>query len=528
MRPVDPDLIRRSGSIRSAVVVTVLTGLLAAAASVVQAGAAAAVVTRAFLQQQSLAQLTANIAVFAVAWLLRITLGTLQDVWVKRSGLRAVAALRRDVAQASVAAPTPVDFALLSRGIDALEIYVARYLPQLVLAVLVPLGLGAVVLAKDWWSAVILLVTLPLIPLFMALIGWFTEGAVTRQWIAVSRITDVIADLFDGLADLVIFDRATTQASLIRRLGTDAANATMRVLRVSFISSFALELIATIAVAIIALGIGLRLVNGDMDLETGLMVLILAPEVYLPMRQVGTQFHAAVDGLEAWSQAQPVLTATNYRSRTLNGPIDMLLLDGLRTGHAVPLREPLNLMLRRGTMTAITGASGAGKSTLLRTLAGLAQPLAGSVRVAGLALHELREDSWFPRIAYVPQDPWLGHGTVLEALQRGTDAEASRCIDAMRSVGLEDLPLQSAIDDLGHGVSVGQRRRIALARCLLRPCDVVLLDEPTAAVDASSEERILGLLTQWRAEGAIIVAVAHRPAIVQMADHVLRLGGDVQ
>lgn len=527
MRPVDPELIRRSGSIRSAVGVTVLTGLVAAAASVVQAGAAAAVVSRAFLEHQPLAQVQGFVAAFAGAWLVRASANAVQDVWARRAGLRAVAALRCEVALAygSTSANPDASFALMSRGIDALEVYVSRYLPQLVLATLVPLGLGLVVLQRDWWSAVILLVTIPLIPLFMALIGWFTEGAVTRQWQAVGRITQVIDDLFNGLADLVIFDRAKAQAALIRRLGGDAADATVRLLRISFLSSFALELIATIAVAMIALGIGLRLTNGELDLETGLMVLILAPDVYLPLRLVGTQFHAAVEGMEAWAQAQPLLRDTSARTAVIGGPLGTVTLRGVTSGYGVPLHQPLNLELLPGTITAITGRSGVGKSTLLRTLAGLAHPLSGSVEAGGRAIHVLRDDAWFPRIGYVPQDPWLGHGTVHDALVRGTEASAAACAAALAEVGLADLPLDAAIDDLGRGVSIGQRRRIALARYRLRPCELLLLDEPTAAVDAASEQRILELLEVWRGDGTIIVAVAHRPALVSVAQQVIRLGG---
>lgn len=507
--------------------VTVLTGLIAAAASVVQAAAAAAVITRAFLEHTALEQLQGFVVTFAAAWLVRVSANTVQDVWARRSGLRAVASLRREVALAYAGSSQAPDetFALLSRGIDALEVYIARYLPQLVLAVLVPVGLGVVVLQRDWWSAVILLVTIPLIPLFMALIGWFTEGAVTRQWLAVGRITNVIEDLFNGLADLVIFDRAKAQASLIRRLGGDAASATMKMLRISFLSSFALELIATISVAMIALGIGLRLTSGEMDLETGLMVLILAPDIYLPIRLVGTQFHAAVEGMEAWAQAQPMLTEVDERTARLGSRVQLIALHNVEVGYDAPLQAPLSLQLLPGTLTAITGHSGAGKSTVLRTIAGLVRPLTGSIEVQGLAVHTIRDDDWFPRVGYLPQDPWLGHGTIRDALTRGITASDDACRAALDAVGLVDLDLGAPIDDLGRGVSIGQRRRIALARYRLRPCEVLLLDEPTAAVDAESEERVLGLLETWRSEGVIIVAVAHRSALVKAAQQVVHLAG---
>ena len=527
MRPIDPALIRRSGSIRVAIIATVLTGLVAAAASVIQAGAAAAVITRVFLKHAELAAVRGYLIAFACAWLVRAAVNSAQDVIARQGGLRAVAQLRREVALAygSADATPESTLALLSRGIDALEIYVARYLPQLVLAVLVPIGLGAYILSNDLWSAVVLVITIPLIPLFMALIGWFTEDAVTRQWAVVGRITDVIEDLFSGLPDLVIFDRAKAQAKLIQDLGSQAASATMKVLRISFLSSLALELLATISVAIIALGIGLRLTNGEIGLEAGLAVLILAPDVYLPIRQVGTQFHAAVEGIGAWQQAQQLLAIEDERTVSCPASIDTIGLRDLVSGYATGLHAPINIELTAGTLTVITGRSGVGKSTLLRTIAGLAAPLKGSVEIGNVDTRTIRERDWFSRVAYVPQDPWLGHGTVREALTRGFAATDDECNAALSSVGLADLALDAHVDDLGSGVSIGQRRRVALARYRLRNCSLLLLDEPTAAVDAESEAAILRLLEQWCADGAIVVAVAHRAALIQAAHQVMHMDG---
>ncbi len=527
MRPVDPELIRRSGPIKGAIVTTVFTGLVAAIAAVVQAASAAAVISRAFLKHEPVASLTTPLIAFAVAWLLRSTANTVQDVWARRSGLRAVAALRQEIAGAYARsdATTTAMFPLLSRGIDALEVYVARYLPQLVLAVMVPVGLGAWILRNDGWTAIVLVITIPLIPVFMALIGWFTDAAVTKQWSAVGRITDVIGDLFTGLPDLIIFDRARAQADVIRKLGTDATHATMRVLRISFLSSFALELIATISVAIMALGIGLRLTSGRIDLETGLMILILAPDVYLPLRLVGTQFHAAVEGMEAWNQALPMLQSEQSSGAVLTGPVDAVTLDGLVCGYGKALHEPLSLRFERGTLTAITGHSGVGKSTLLRTITGLIPALAGSVSVNEQPVQSFDERVWFQHVGYVPQEPWLGHGTVRDALTAGSPRAEAACLEALQSVGLHELSLDARIDDFSGGVSIGQRRRIALARYRLRDCDVLLLDEPTAAVDAESESAILELLEQWRAQGAIVIVVAHRAALVKAATKVVHLGG---
>lgn len=526
MRPIDPALIRTSGSTRNAVSITVLTGLVAAAASVVQAGAAAAVVARVFLEGFTLEAMQTQLITLAIAWTVRSLAITVQDVWARYAGLRAVAELRAATARsyATTTAPTENALALLTRGIDAIEIYVARYLPQLVLAVIIPAGLGGYILSRDVWTAVIIALTIPLIPVFMALIGWFTDGAVTRQWQAVGRITDVINDLFAGLPDLVIFNRAAAQARTIQRLGTDAANATMKVLRISFLSALALELLATISVAIVAVGIGLRLVNGEMDLETGLLVLILAPDVYLPIRLVGTQFHAAVEGIGAWEQAQPILEQQPTRTTALRERIASLDVCDVVVGYDAPLTPALSFTCTPGTVTAIVGPSGVGKTSLLRTIAGLRPTLGGDVRVNQASVLSIDERDLFRRIAYLTQDPWLGHGTVRDALTRGSSATDDECQHVLAEVGLAELYLNTRIDDLGSGVSVGQRRRIALARYRLRRPDVLLLDEPTAAVDAASEERILHLLEQWKSEGTIVIAVAHRPALVSIADQVIRIG----
>jgi thiol reductant ABC exporter CydD subunit len=421
---------------------------------------------------------------------------------------------------------------LATKGIDAVEPYVARYLPQLVIALVVPLTVGVAILTQDLQAAIICALTAPLIPVFMALIGMYTQTATAKQWSTLSVLSGHFLDVVAGLPTLKAFGRERAQSARMADVDARYRRATLGVLRVSFLSSFVLEVLATVSVAIVAVSIGLRLVNGDLDLRTGLTVLILAPEVYLPIRMVGAQFHAAADGIDAAEQVFEILeTAPALAGGSTVVPEGDVVVDGVGVtypGAEVVALVPTSLTLQAGRVVALVGPSGAGKSTLLAVLQGFVSPTQGEVRVGGAPLAGLEPASWHRRIGVVAQDPVLVGPTVADdvRLRRPTASDAA-VLDALRAAGLDPATLPDGagtrVGDLASDVSAGQRRRIALARVLLDPPSVVLLDEPTAGLDDGAEADVVAALRRVADGGAAVLVVAHRPSLVASADVVVAL-----
>nr|WP_203616025.1 thiol reductant ABC exporter subunit CydD [Streptomyces sp. SID13726] len=422
--------------------------------------------------------------------------------------------------------------ALATRGVDALDDYFSRYLPQLGLAVVVPVAVLARIVTEDWVSAAIIVGTLPLIPVFMVLIGWATQSRMDRQWRLLSRLSGHFLDVVAGLPTLKVFGRAKAQADSIRRITGEYRQATMRTLRIAFISSFALELLSTLSVALVAVTIGMRLVHGEMTLYDGLVVLILAPEAYLPLRQVGAQYHAAAEGLAAAEEIFAVLETPVPASGTGAVPAGALAFEQVtvrypgRSGDAV---TDVSFEVAPGETVALVGPSGAGKSTLLSVLLGFVRPAEGRVRIGGAALDEVDLEEWHSRIAWVPQRPQLFAGTIAENVRLARpDADESAVRRALADAGALEfvtaLPqgTDTVLGEDGTGLSAGQRQRLALARAFLADRPVLLLDEPTAALDGATEAEVVAAVRRLSA-GRTVLLVVHRPALLGVADRVVRL-----
>ncbi|MFF4156841.1 thiol reductant ABC exporter subunit CydD [Streptomyces sp. NPDC001678] len=540
MKPVDPRLLRHAAATRFFLAASVVLGLAGAGLVIAQAMLVAEVVTGAFQRGLTARDLGLPLALLAAVALGRAAVAWLTELAAHRASAAVKSALRtRLLEHATRLGPgtrnTGELTTLATRGIDALDDYFARYLPQLGLAAVVPVAVLARIVSADWVSALVIVLTLPLIPLFMALIGWATQGRMDKQWRLLSRLSGHFLDVVAGLPTLKVFGRAKAQAEAIRAITADYRRATLRTLRLAFLSSFALELLSTLSVALVAVGIGMRLVHGELDLYTGLMVLVLAPEAYLPLRQVGAQYHAAAEGLAAADEVFAVLETEPAPAGTLPAPDARgaaLTVDRLVVRHAgrdTPSLAETSFAVRPGETVAVTGPSGVGKSTLLNVLLGLEQPASGRVFVGDADLASLSPESWRDQVAWVPQRPHLFAGTIAEnvrlARPGATDAqvrEALRAAGALEFVSMLPQGTDTRLGEDGSGLSAGQRQRLALARAFLADRPVLLLDEPTAALDGETEAAVVEAVRRLAA-GRTVVLVVHRPALLAVADRVVRL-----
>lgn len=550
MRPLDPRLLRHARATRWFIVAAVVIGTAAALLVVAQAFLVARVVVAGFQAGADLAQVGADLVLVAAIAVGRAALAWAGESVGHRAAADATSQLRLQVVRrvledgpAGGAGRDPGQLAtLVTRGSAALDDYFSRYLPQLVLAVVVPLVGGVAILTQDPLSALIVAVTLPLIPGFMILIGSYTQARVDRQWGTLGVLAGHFLDVVAGLPTLKAFGRARAQADTIRRIGEQYRASTMGVLRVSFLSSLALELLATLSVAVLAVAIGLRLVEGTMDLRAGLVVLILAPEVYLPLRLVGMHFHAAAEGLGAAERMFAVLEAPRPAGGTVRVDAASATLRvrdlAVRHGERWAIRGA-SFDIAPGRVTAIVGPSGCGKSTVLAVLMGLVgapeAEVSGTVEVVDAAgtragLGELDLPAWRAQVGWVPQSPAMLAGTCADNVRLGrdgfTDADVAA---ALRAAGLDprELPvgLATVIREDGGGVSVGQARRIGVARALLGDPAILLLDEPTAALDGTREADVSRTVAALASRGRTVVVVTHRPSVVALADDVVALAG---
>ena len=535
VRGFDRRLLVYARSTRTFLVASVVVQAVQALLIVAQAFLIAGVIVRVFTEGADLAGVMPEVVRLAVVIGLRALVAFLAEWLAHRTAATAISELRMSawrhmmgLGPAWLSTQRTGELAqLLVRGVGALEAYYARYLPQLVLAVVVPLIVGTAILTEDVLAAVIVALTVPLIPVFMVLVGWVSQSRVDRQWRWLSVLGNHFLDVVEGLPTLKAFNRAQHQVGQIRAVGEEHRRATMGVLRITFLSALVLELLSTLSVALIAVSIGVRLVAGDMTLMAGLTVLILAPEVYLPLRMVGQHFHAAAEGADAADRVFAVLEQQPPTTGTadLATPDADITLESVTLGYdEQPVVMDLTATIPAGRITVINGPSGAGKTTVLNALLGFLPARSGRVLVGSQDLAHVDVRQWWREIAWVPQSPQLLPATLRENLTMGQDTDAAEVLRQTRlAEWVEALPdgLDTVIGEGGRPVSVGQARRIALARALLRRSRVLMLDEPTAGVDPQSERAIVDVL---REVDATVVVVGHRSAINDIADHTIAVG----
>ncbi|GAA2552688.1 thiol reductant ABC exporter subunit CydD [Pseudonocardia hydrocarbonoxydans] len=532
MRPLDPRLLRHASAARRYVVLAAALAVATAGLVLVAAELLARAVDAAFLGGAGPGALAPLLLGLLATVTARAVLAWAGEVAAHRASGDVIRQLRSRLVGHVLALgprhpglpPTGELATLATRGLDGLEGYFSRYLPTLLVAATVPAAVAGRILFADPLSGLVVGLTVPLIPIFMILVGLHTERSTRRQWRTLAVLGHHFLDLVAGLDVLVAFGRARHQSGRLHELAESYRRATMRTLRVAFLSALVLELLATLSVALVAVSIGLRLVDGRLDLVTALVVLILAPEVYLPLRAVGARFHDSAEGLAAAAEVFAVLeTPLTGSGRRIPAPdpsrvavrFDGVVVEG-RGGRVL---DGLDLVLDPGTVLGVRGPSGSGKSTLVDLLLGLRRPDGGRVTVGGVDLADIDPDAWTRRVAWVPQRPVLVRGTVADNIRTGVpDAPDARVAAAAAAAAL-DVPLDRDVGEDGNGLSTGQQRRVALARAVLADRPLLLLDEPTEGVDADTEAAIVAALPGIAA-GRTVVLVSHRAELLAACDRV--------
>ncbi|MEV1246706.1 thiol reductant ABC exporter subunit CydD [Nonomuraea sp. NPDC050022] len=550
-------LMRAEQSVRRHLTVTFAAAMAAGLLVLVQAELLAGVLSGRFT--------TVALAGLAAVVGLRALLGWTQGIFAGRTATGVKSALRhrllarlRELGPARLAGHRSGELVTLTgRGLDRLDAYLTGYLPSIAVAAVVPLAVLVRLFAADLASAVIVLVTLPLIPLFGALVGMTTKAVTEQQFRALSRLGGHFLDVVRGLPTLRAFGRARYQATVIQQVAEAHRATTMRTLRVAFLSSLVLELCASLSLALVAVPIGLRLLGGSLDLTTALLVLLLAPEAYLPLRAMGTRFHASMEGVAAADAAFAVLDAEPtavHDAKPAAGPDAEPAAVGAATprkrlpqgaeapsirledvtvrypGRDDPALEHVSLTIEPGERVALVGASGGGKSTLLHLILGFVQPSEGRVLVDGTDLRELDLDAWRDRLAFVPQRPHLFATSVAGNIRLGAPSASLEQVRQAAAAAYADDFIQAlpdgydtAVGERGANLSAGQRQRVALARAFCRPdTSVLLLDEPTARLDGRSEAAVVTATADLARDRTAII-VAHRPAMIDLADRVVRI-----
>ena len=577
MRPVDRRLLQQAGAARGYLIFTVVLGLISAILVLSQAGLLARALSGA-ARGRGLGALSWTLIALLAVVLARAAAAGGGEVAALRAAATVKSQLRRKLtAHALRLGPAWLDrqpvgeiATVATKGLDALDAYFARYLPQLVLACVVPLAVLARILAADWISAVLIAVTLPLIPVFAVLVGLHTRAQTQRQWRLLAALGGHFLDVVEGLPTLKVFGRASTQAAIIGRVTSEHRTATMSTLRVAFLSSLVLELAAALATALVAVEVGLRLLGGHLSYQTALVILLLTPEAYLPLRNVGAQFHASMEGVAAAGRVLDILDvplpqvpagapagpepasppplsppgapACALPARALPARVpparrpdlrrDLIALTDVTLaypGRDEQALDRVSLTIRPGERIALTGPSGAGKTTLLALLLRFLDPASGRIEAGGTDLLMIPASWWRRQLAWVPQHPYLFAGTAAQNIALGRPGAGRPAVEqAAAAAGaagfIEDLPAgyDTPLGERAARLSAGQRQRIALARAFLRDAPLLLLDEPTAHLDPQSAAGIRGAIETLMA-GRTVILVTHDPGVARHAKRVIRI-----
>lgn len=530
MKLIDPRLFRLSRSSRGLIYVAVISAIFITLTTIAQAFLLADLITGAFQRNLNFAVLQDTLFVLIGVFAARIAFTYVGERYTSQISHRIRVDLRQALfAQMSKNASVlnvyfgPARLALIStRAIANLEPYFTRFVPQIFIATSVPLIVGLTIAFLDLVSGIILLFTVPLIPFFGFLIGKYTSQATQKRWRTLGILSGYFLDLLSGLNTLKLFGRDQAQGEQIAQIGDRYRKETMRVLKISFLTSLALEIIATLSVALVAVAIGLRLVEGNFELWRGLVILILAPEVYWPIRNLSAQFHASADGIQS---AKDIFEVLDFNAPKHHGVIrfeEVTEVSWSELEINYPNRESIRIpagSFQSGSLNVISGPSGTGKTSLINLILGLTASSSGVISIhTSNGVHDLSEiemEAWLKSISWVPQDPHFPSGSIGEFFHLSSPAAQQREITrVLQRVGLTGIELNKPVT-----LSVGQKRRLAIARALLHPHQILIMDEPSAALDQHTEALIIEIVKQEASNGKMVIVISHRPDFISHADY---------
>lgn len=538
---------------------SILSGVISAGMLIAQAHYLSQLIDQLFIRSASLESLMTPLLLFALFSILRMGLGWYSHAQANRATIAIRGSLTRRLLE-KVGKLGPVFTrnvqsgqlnTTLIKGVESLDPYFSQYIPQLFFALYTPLLIVAAIFPSDYVSAIILLLSAPLIPLFMILIGKSASAMTEKQWKTMSRMSGYFLDVMQGLPTLKLFAQSRRQHDAIEKSGEEFRHATMRVLRVAFLSSLTLELVGTIGTAIIAVGIGLRLMNGTISFQHAFFVLLLTPDFYLPLRQLGTKFHAGMEGVTASKEIFGILNqpgpdtattttqpapheepaynefATPAPAHIATLPLTFTAISCTYPGATVPALNDVSFTIPAGKTTAIIGPSGAGKSTIINLILRFLEPTAGTITIGTTALSAINRESWHQQISWVPQHPYLFNASLRQNIMIASpDAPAPALQKALQLSALNELiaslpdGLDTIIGEQGARLSGGEAQRVALARAFLKNAPLLILDEPTSHTDPNLEAELRTSISALMQNRTTII-IAHRLETIKAAEQII-------
>jgi len=535
-------LLHQIGRARGTLFLATILGALGTTVTIVQMTLLSTTINGVFLVHQTLAQVEPLLLLLLGTIAARAGLAWIREVTVQQAAIRAKAELReRLFAHLLQLGPaysqgerTGELTATTVEGIERLDAYVSRYLPQMALSILAPLLIAAYLLTVDWVSTILLLMTAPIIPLLMILAGSYAREHIERQWVALARMSAHFLDAVQGLPTLKLFGGSGAERQRIAQISDGFRDRTLKVLRVAFLSGMVLEFMTAVAIGLIAVMLGVRLLDGGITFARAFLVLLLAPEFYRPLRDLGVHHHAGMEGKAAATRIFAILeTPAPARSGVISGrcpagPLTIMFQDVSYTypGSDRPALTTFNLTLPAGARTALVGRSGAGKSTLVNLLMRFLDADSGSITANGIPLADLPPETWREFVALVPQRPYLFNGSVRENIRLARpSARDDEIIRAAELAGVATFIAQlpqgydTVIGEQGARLSAGQAQRLAIARAFLKDAPLLVLDEPTSSLDPESEALIRAALALLMRDRTVLI-VAHRLNTIANAEQI--------